>query len=83
MNLPTHMELYGITKPIFQKMNKHQKMIFNNSWRALKSKNVFNKSKLDSDLKELIGLFYDADFNVIYNEKDLMKNTPFASKAKD
>lgn len=77
------MALYGVDKQIFKKLNKHQQGIFRNSWRLVKLKNSMNKKKLDKDLKELITIFFDEDFNVIYNERDVLKNTKYVNRAKE
>jgi len=77
-----HMAKYGITKEIFKRLKKSQQSVLKNSWRILKVKNAMNRKQLDKDLQELVTIFYDEDFNVIYNEKDVLKNTKFAKRAR-
>lgn len=80
MKLQDQFKEFGVTKERFNKLSKHQKNIFKNSWRALKAKNAFNKKQRKEDLKELVTIFYDDDWNVIYNEQELLKDTKFAKK---
>lgn len=80
MNIKSQFEEYGLTNTIFKKLSKHEQNIFKNSWRALKAKNSFNKTQKEKDLKELIAIFYDEDWNVVYNESKLLENTPFKKK---